>query len=618
MLAFLLVSLLTAAGCVIWFMREAMQNERLAIRQRLADAYLGHLHLAAERIDSECARRLAALDAAALGPETFARSVREAWVESLVCFDASGKVLYPSEAPIASQTEPAAGPRATEAKDAAAGAAEILTKARSLALAGQQDAAIRLIAEEFADPKSDRAVDGNGRLVAANAELMALGWARGPADPRVAGISGRLRQRVLNYTSENPMPAAQRRFLMRPLRDLARGSGGDAELDQFFAAEDLAARFLEAEPHPAATSALRSSFAPDLWKISSPRGQAMALFTTAGLRTRLQAALASQALPSGIHVTIASPGEDPVSETALASLGAGALLPGWRLTLHLDDRSLFDKLANRKVAAYLWTALLVIVFLAGLAAAVAQTFRRQIRLTRLKNDLVATVSHELKTPLTSMRALVDTLLDREHFDETTTREYLVLLARENARLSRLIENFLTFSKLERNKHNFELEPVAPERLVDVAVSAFAERIRTPDFHLEIQTAAGLPEILADADALVTALLNLLENAWKYSPDEKHIALRTESTGHAVRFTVSDRGIGLDPAQLRQVFDRFYQADRSLSRIAGGCGLGLSIAHDIVAAHRGFIDVASRLGQGSAFTMEIPVATSVAAKRGADK
>src|SRR5258708_3319096 len=116
---------------------------------------------------------------------------------------------------------------------------------------------------------------------------------------------------------------------------------------------------------------------------------------------------------------------------------------------------------------------------------IARGFGRQVALARLKNDLVATVSHELKTPLTAMRALVDTLLDTERFDEKTTREYLQLLATENARLSRLIENFLTFSRLERNKFSFEFMAVRPRHIVERAIAAFGERAHGAGFESHV-------------------------------------------------------------------------------------------------------------------------------------
>jgi signal transduction histidine kinase len=229
-----------------------------------------------------------------------------------------------------------------------------------------------------------------------------------------------------------------------------------------------------------------------------------------------------------------------------------------------------------------------------------------VQLARLKNDLVATVSHELKTPLTAMRALVDTLLDAERFDEETTREYLKLLATENARLSRLIDNFLTFSRLERNKYTFEFTRVRPQQVVEGAVAALGERAQAPGCTLESHVAANLPLIRGDTDALVTALLNLLDNAWKYTGDEKRIVLRTEARNGSVCFAVEDNGIGLTPRESKRVFRRFYQTDQGLSRSAGGCGLGLSIVQSIVEAHHGSVRVQSEPGRGSTFTIEIPV------------
>jgi len=204
-----------------------------------------------------------------------------------------------------------------------------------------------------------------------------------------------------------------------------------------------------------------------------------------------------------------------------------------------------------------------------------------------------------------MRAIVDTLLDTERFDEKTTREYLELLATENARLSRLIENFLTFSRLERNKFKFEFARIRPQQVVEGAVAALGERGHAPGCTFESHVAADLPSIHGDADALVTALLNLLDNAWKYSGDEKRIVLRTEARNGNVCFAVEDNGIGLSPSECRRVFDRFYQTDQRLARAAGGCGLGLSIVQSIVEAHHGSVRVKSEPGRGSTFTIEIP-------------
>ncbi len=123
--------------------------------------------------------------------------------------------------------------------------------------------------------------------------------------------------------------------------------------------------------------------------------------------------------------------------------------------------------------------------------------------------------------------------------------------------------------------------------------------------MESHVAAGIPEINGDADALTTALLNLLDNAWKYSGDDKHIVVRAEARDGHVDFAVEDNGIGLSPQEQRRVFRRFYQSDQRLARTVGGCGLGLSIVQSIIEAHHGSVRVESEVGRGSTFIIEIP-------------
>jgi signal transduction histidine kinase len=370
----------------------------------------------------------------------------------------------------------------------------------------------------------------------------------------------------------------------------------------------LAARYLEAHPTPVLHEVLRATDVPGLWAAASPGKRALALFTTDRLRSEIETFVHEPAVAADVRITAIAPGEDTLSDATLVTSSLAPQLPGWRLALSLDDRALFDTAADKRVTLYLWIGAAVIAVMSVLAVFIARGFGRQVRLARLKNDLVATVSHELKTPLTAMRALVETLLDAEKFDEKTTREYLQLLAHENARLSRLIDNFLTFSRLERNKFRFAVAPLQPRAVVDGAVAAMGERCAAPTCRFEARTAANLPAITGDCDALVTALLNLLDNAWKYSGDDKHILLRTEAAEGGVRFAVEDNGIGLTPRDRRRVFERFYRADDRLARTAEGCGLGLSIVQSIVEAHRGSVRVASEAGRGSTFTIDIPAAS----------
>jgi signal transduction histidine kinase len=331
----------------------------------------------------------------------------------------------------------------------------------------------------------------------------------------------------------------------------------------------------------------------------------LALVRSDRLLAGMQATVAPDDLPTVGKIMVLAPGvENPA---AFVSLPAGPRLPGWRLALALKDERLFNTTTEHRAAVYLWTGILVLAAMGVLMLLTIRLLRRQAALARLKNDLVATVSHELKTPLSSMRVLVDTLLDADKLEEATTREYLQLIAQENERLSRLIENFLTFSRMERRKYTFHFKPLPARQIIDAAVAAVRERFVAPACRLEVQVEAELPDIVADPDALPTALINLLDNAWKYSADTKQIILRARGKNGSVTFSVQDNGIGIAPRATKRIFQTFYQVDQRLSRQGSGCGLGLSIVQFIVTAHHGSVSVESEPDCGSTFTISLPVA-----------
>ena len=228
-----------------------------------------------------------------------------------------------------------------------------------------------------------------------------------------------------------------------------------------------------------------------------------------------------------------------------------------------------------------------------------------IRLARLKNDFIATVTHELKTPLASSRVLLDTLLAGSLADPRLEREYLELIATENTRLCRLIDNFLTFSRMERGRQAFDLQPLQPSEVVHAAVKVMRDRLDAAHADLQVSLHASLPAVRADRDALVTVLVNLLDNALKYTPPPRRIALRASAANGTLRLEVEDNGIGIPRRAQRRIFERFYQVDRSLSRETGGCGLGLSIVRFIVDAHHGTVGLDSESGRGSRFTVTLP-------------
>lgn len=243
-----------------------------------------------------------------------------------------------------------------------------------------------------------------------------------------------------------------------------------------------------------------------------------------------------------------------------------------------------------------------VIMIAGLAAL---ALNRQLALNELKSTSVATVAHELRTPLASMRMLVDTLREGRVRGEAQKQEYLALIASENERLTRLAEDFLTFSRLDRGTQHVRTEAVAPREAAEIAVNSLRGRLEGVAFELDVPK--DLPAVCADRDALGRVLGNLLDNALKYSGDAKQISLRAHVDGSTVAFAVKDNGIGLTADERDAIFQPFYQVDQKLSRTREGCGLGLAIVQGIVEAHGGKISIASTPGKGSVFTVKIPLA-----------
>jgi signal transduction histidine kinase len=292
-------------------------------------------------------------------------------------------------------------------------------------------------------------------------------------------------------------------------------------------------------------------------------------------------------------------------ERPFMRLPVGGYFADWQAELYFTGDDIFETTARRQIAIYIWAGVLVIVLILAVGGFAGRAVGRQIKLSRLKNDFIATVSHELKTPLASMRVLVDTLLEGNYKDQQQATEYLQLTGKENERLSRLIDNFLTFSRMERNKQAFEIVRTSPAAIAHAAAAAVKTEFSQSPCKFDVSIRDDLPDVLADHDAIVTVLVNLLDNAYKYSYDDKRIELNVFAQDRLVCFCVSDHGIGMSRRTAKKIFKRFYQVDRSLSRHAQGCGLGLSIAKFIVDAHKGSISVDSELGKGSTFTVKLP-------------
>ena len=369
----------------------------------------------------------------------------------------------------------------------------------------------------------------------------------------------------------------------------------------------MASAYLDASPPFPVGVGLQPSGLSGVWQLTSPDKTVVALLRGERVRQEMQGLIDSELLIPAVAITLTPPGTERDEPAPFLIGPSQTFLPGWQLALRLAGPDPFAEAAERQLAVYLWSGLLVVATFGILGGLVVRSVGMQMRVTQLKNELLATVSHELKTPLSSIRALVDTLLEGRCEDSGQRQEYLELIAKENERLSRLLDNFLAFSRLERNKPLWQFTTIDPRAVIDAAVATHREKFNAPGCRLDIELAAGLPSVIGDADALTSVLINLLDNAYKYTGSEKKVNLRAYASNGCVSIEVRDNGLGISRRVARKIFDRFYQADRSLSRRAGGCGLGLSIVRLIVRAHGGKVSVDSQPGRGSTFTVTLPAA-----------
>ena len=278
---------------------------------------------------------------------------------------------------------------------------------------------------------------------------------------------------------------------------------------------------------------------------------------------------------------------------------------GLKLQMRYKDRSIEEEV-NR--LAYAKTALIGfidVMLLAGLYLAYANV-RREVRLSRLKSDFVANVSHELKTPLALIRLFAETLeLGRVHGEEKA-KQYYRIINKESQRLTQLINNILDFSRIEAGRKQYRFVPTEVARIVREVLEAYRFPIEQQGFTLEVEVADDLPEVEVDPEAIEQALLNLVNNAIKYSLEEKYIRLEVRRDGERILISVRDKGIGVPKAEQKRIFEKFYRAEHSLVHTTKGSGLGLSLVHHIMESHGGSVEVDSAPGQGSTFTLVLPL------------
>ena len=295
----------------------------------------------------------------------------------------------------------------------------------------------------------------------------------------------------------------------------------------------------------------------------------------------------------------------------------------WRVTARPDPGRGLDRGVRLRRAVYLGTLglMLASVALAGYFA--IRTVRKEFEVARLKSEFISAVSHEFRSPLSAISHLAELLDTGRVSGEARTREYYGLIRGEAGRLRRLVDNLLDFARIEEGRQEYRVEAVDVAVWLQSTVDEFRSSPASSGRAIHVTMAPALPQVRADADALTRALMNLLDNAVKYSPAGASVWIEAQGSaatgdgagfpseaagpgtaaGATVEIRVRDEGPGIAAEDLPHVFERFYRGRGTES--VGGTGLGLALVQRIVEAHGGSVSVDSQAGAGSTFTMALP-------------
>jgi signal transduction histidine kinase len=318
----------------------------------------------------------------------------------------------------------------------------------------------------------------------------------------------------------------------------------------------------------------------------------------------LNASLKLPTNSSDVRWSLLLPGTRPGSGVSVTRSLAEAQLPG---------RLEFSSLPPAWGAAYrrrsLWLAGVALMLMLVLASAYAvhRGISQELRVARLQSDFVAAVSHEFRSPLTTLRTITELLAQDRIADESRRRQSYLFLDRETNRLHHLVEDLLDFGRMESGRKQYRIEAYDAFQLVRAAVADFNEEAAASGFHVETNLGSGPATIQADEEALRRAVRNLLENAIKYSPQCRTVWVDGAVSDHQVSISVRDQGMGIDPREQREIFQKFVRGNAAKKAGIKGTGIGLSMVQQIIEALGGEIRLQSRVGAGSTFTIVLPLA-----------
>ena len=281
------------------------------------------------------------------------------------------------------------------------------------------------------------------------------------------------------------------------------------------------------------------------------------------------------------------------------------IFPDYKVGITIKGKTIEDVIRDRAVNNIVMISLLALVLVLAVWI-VYRNVKREVELAQIKSDFVSNVSHELRTPLALISMFSETLeMNRVKSDEKR-QGYYSIISQEANRLGRIVNTILNFSKMEAGKRKFQFEEKDLNTIVEQMFSNYKFHLKNKNFQFDFSPDGNLPKIKIDEEAISEAIINLIDNAIKYSDNKKEIKIITGTDYNFAYVEVSDKGIGISSEDQKKIFDKFFRVSTGLVHNAKGTGLGLTLVKHIMEAHNGKISLKSRLGEGSTFILLFPI------------
>ncbi len=294
----------------------------------------------------------------------------------------------------------------------------------------------------------------------------------------------------------------------------------------------------------------------------------------------------------------------PIDKSRIAQTGDLTLIDNFNISVTLLDQDVQDILKGRTQKNVLMLIAVVVLVCIGVFFLV-KNMRNELLLSRAKSDFVANVSHEIRTPLALISMFIETLVMKRVSTEEKKEEYYHIIFKETNRLNNIVNKILTFSQIDAQQKQYQFKKINLNDIIQETIDSYSYHLKEKGFTYEVQL-SDPAQIKGDQEAIVEVLVNLIDNAIKYSRDIKQLCIRTHGTQEGVSVEIEDQGLGISAKDQQQIFKKFFRVSTGDVHTTKGTGLGLSLVHEIMKAHRGSVKLKSELGVGSTFILIFPI------------